>query len=335
MKILIFGLLNILGIATSGDTYNCDNCLYRQLMDDSIDCNGECNTILNTVSDSMCPEVMCDEYCYYGHMVDENGCDLCACNNEIPLQITGEDCNLEQPSCDGYVYVCPKITEITNCNENGIEGYTTFRLSLIIKPEVDVKNIYAIYGNDIGYPLHIPAAYQSPFTYGSNLGGVNPFLFQNYPMTQYDSWLTIGIDNGDLNNKLSSVGIDFNRWTEVNDLVVTNGAIFIMNPEEILINGNEYLLGQITVRRNTNPTVVINVQGERVENERPWTENGIIFNLISPENIQYDRIPRECVIWYDGCNTCVVNNGNIGVCTRMMCFNEDNPRCLRYSNNGH
>ena len=27
-------------------------------------------------------------------------------------------------------------------------------------------------------------------------------------MTQYDSWLTIGIDNGDLNNKLSSVGIE-------------------------------------------------------------------------------------------------------------------------------
>ena len=177
MKLLIFGLLNILRIATSGDTYNCDNCLYRQLMGESIDCSEECKTISNTVSDFMCPEVMCDEYCYYGHMVDENGCDLCACNNEMPLKITGKDCNLEQPSCDGYVYVCPKITEITNCNENGIEGYTTFRLSLIIKPEVDVKNIYAIYGNDIGEPLHIPAAYQSPITYGSNIGGVNPFLF--------------------------------------------------------------------------------------------------------------------------------------------------------------
>ena len=104
MKLILFGFLNILRIVTSGDTYNCDECL--QQMGESIDCKKQCNTLLSdTVSDFMCPEVICDEYCYYGHMVDENGCDLCACNNEIPLQITGTDCTLQQPSCEAYRYV--------------------------------------------------------------------------------------------------------------------------------------------------------------------------------------------------------------------------------------
>ena len=29
------------------------------------------------------------------------------------------------------------------------------------------------------------------------------------------------------------------------------------------------------------------------------------------------------------------NNGNIGGCTRMMCFREDTPRCLEYNTIGH
>ena len=46
----------------------------------------------------------------------------------------------------GYTYLCPKLTEITNCNEDGIEGYTTFRLSVITKPNMNIQNLYALYG---------------------------------------------------------------------------------------------------------------------------------------------------------------------------------------------
>ena len=48
--------------------------------------------------------------------------------------------------CDNE-FVCPKITEITDCGENGLNGYSTYRLSLIVK-NPNVKNIYAIYGDD-------------------------------------------------------------------------------------------------------------------------------------------------------------------------------------------
>ena len=47
------------------------------------------------------------------------------------------------------------------------------------------------------------------------------------------------------------------------------------------------------------------------------------------------RIPNGCVIWYDGCNTCMVNGGNTGICTEMECSTNDAPGCLRYERNGH
>lgn len=43
------------------------------------------------------------------------------------------------------------------------------------------------------------------------------------------------------------------------------------------------------------------------------------------------NIPWNCLTWYDGCNTCSVNNGNIGGCTMMMCFTTTEPYCMTYT----
>ncbi len=260
--------------------------------------------------------------------------------NIIQNVFAGTMCPLQQPSCEGYTYLCPKLTEITNCNEDGIEGYTTFRLSVITKPNMNIQNLYALYGDVDGEPLHLPPAYQSSFNYGSNLGGVNPFIMNTYPDTKYDSWLTIGLSEGDNNNDLSSIGVNFENWSEQNSLDITNGAVFLMDPEEKIIYGDEYLLAQITVRKNSNPIVVLNVQGKTTLNdgppsERSWTERNIRYNLISPQ-IDNTRIPHGCIIWYDGCNSCMVNNNrDIDICTEMECSTYDTPSCLRYQQNGH
>ena len=87
--------------------------------------------------------------------------------------------------------------------------------------------------------LHVPRAYQSSINYGSNIGGVNPFFIDSFPDTRYDSWLTIGLNGGNLNNKLSSIGIDFNSWTETNDLEASNGAVFVMDPEEVIVPNDD------------------------------------------------------------------------------------------------
>ena len=297
MKISLYflSILNILTYVISGDV-NCENCLYRQVNGENIDCSIQCH---------------------------EN------------VPIIDDECPVQQPSCDHYNFICPKITEITTCSEGGIDGFTTFQLSVIIKPYVDVKNIYAIYGDEMSQHvvMHIPRAYQSSINYGSNIGGVNPFFIDSFPNTVYDSWLTIGLKDGNLDNKLSSIGIDFNEWTEKNDLETSNGAVFVMDPEEVIVTGNEYLIAQLTVRRDSNPTAVINIQGNRNGNGHSWIESNVRFDLISPQN--NERIPSNCIIWYNGCNTCMVNNGQIGTCTDMFCIEEDPVRCLRYGNNGH
>ena len=259
--------------------------------------------------------------------------------NLIQIIFSGTLCPLQQPSCEGYTYLCPKLTEVTNCNSDGIEGYTTFRLSVITKPNMDIQNLYAIYGDVDGEPLHLPPAYQSSFNYGSNLGGINPFIINTYPDTKYDSWLTIGLSNGDINNDLSSIGLNFEDWSEEKGLDVTNGAIFLMDPEEKIVYDDEYLLAQITVRENSNPIVVLNVQGKTSNtygppSERSWTERNIRYDLISPQ-IDETRIPHGCIIWYDGCNSCMVNRGNTGVCTELECSSYDTPSCLRYEQSGH
>ena len=286
----------------------------------------------------VCPSVMCMMYCEYGHITDINGCQMCQCNSELPEPITDTDCILTQPSCDGYTYVCPKITEITNCNMGGIDGYTTYQLSLVIKNNMNVYDIYAIYGTSDNNMI-IPPAYNSESEFNSNIGGTLDFIKNSNSNAIFDSWLTIGITDGNINNEISSVGIDFKNWNTNNGIIVTDGAVFTMNPSS-KIEDNEYIIGQLTVRTNEQYSVNINVAGKTLLNSgtidtEMWSDTNVIFPLISPHDIIHDTIPTDCISWYDGCNTCSTNNGILGSCTRMMCFREDNPRCLTFVSIGH
>lgn len=59
----------------------------------------------------------------------------------------------------------------------------------------------------------IPHSYQVDNIFGSNLGGISDEILKLSQYSKYDSWLTIGITDGDLDNKLSTVGIDFDQWS--------------------------------------------------------------------------------------------------------------------------
>ena len=255
------------------------------------------------------------------------------CQNDI------HSCSIPYNDCDNE-FVCPKVTEVTDCGENGLTGYSTYRLSLIIK-NLNVKNIYAIYGDDINSPkpMIIPPAYQNIINYNSNIGGVLPAILNIDPNSQYDSWLTIGITDGNANNEISTIGIDFSTWTETSGIHNTNGAVFTLDPEINLINGDEYIVAQITIQNTRSVDITLNAQGKtncincNADNQF-WKQEGIIFNIIPPTN-NLHSIPSACVSWYDGCNTCQVTNGRLGACTRMMCFRMDNPYCLRFETSGH
>jgi len=286
--------------------HNCDLDNTRILLNNCLDQNG------NNAYDSICSENIE--------------------NYECPIEYN--DCELE--------YVCPKITEVTQCSDGGIEGYTTYQLSLIINND-NVKDIYAIYGSDENdaCPMDIPAAYQGNTVFNNNIGGVNPELISINSDSEFDSWLTIGLTDGDPSNKLSTIGIDFNSWTDINGIYTTNGAVFVMDPEENIIQGNEYIVAQLTIPNDISYDISLNAQGKKkysnsnIPLDQSWHQEGIIFNVSPPNRVIHNTIPNNCVMWYDGCNRCQVNNGIMGSCTRMMCFTLDNPRCLSFNRNGH
>jgi hypothetical protein len=324
---------------------NCDDCLNRQKGGENIACPTGCDYLiidpippiavdpmpLVPVDRTPCPDVMCMMYCANGNRMDENGCDLCECNYD---ENTVPDCELVQPSCQGYNFVCPKITEITSCNEGGIDGHTTFRVSFILK-DSNIKNIYAIFGDsESSRGSLIPPSYQ--VSRGVNIGGVQAYLGDIIPDIRFDSWLTIGITDGDIDNQLSAIGIDFDNWDEDTGLNIENGAVFAIDPMIDIVTSNEYVVGQFTVLTGLDPEIILNVQGKTIDssNDKIWTEDNIRFNLISPRRSD-GVIPNDCVSWYDGCNTCEVSSGVLNSCTRIMCFRNDNPRCLSYSISGH
>jgi hypothetical protein len=47
---------------------------------------------------------------------------------------------------------------------------------------------------------------------------------------------------------------------------------------------------------------------------------------------QTDSIPKDCKMWFDGCNTCTIDKDGTSLCTLLYCNPEDydEPKCLVY-----
>ena len=342
------------------DNFNdCGDCLKKQRNGYNIACPSNCDIVVDppiyyptdpiplppvpppTIPDpivhhSVCPEVMCMMYCENGFNQDENGCDICICSESTDL----EQCDIPYNDCDN-IYACPKVTEITQCSNGGLNGYTTYQLSVSLKQNMNIKNIYAVYGDedkDDG-SMYLPPAKNIEGVFGSNIGGVSQELININPDSQYDSWLTIGITDGDNNNEINMIGVSLDEWSETNSITVVNGAVFRMDPDLMMDVNKEIILGQITIPTGESETAILNIQGKfygRFENtlDNSWKEVQMCFVLNQPNSHNGNNIPLNCVSWFDGCNTCQVNNGVLGACTRMMCFREGEPYCIS-TINGH
>ena len=55
-------------------------------------------------------------------------------------------------------------------------------------------------------------------------------LISASPTAAYDSWLTVGITDGDASGALGTIGIPFDQWTDTIPITVTDGAVFWMVP---------------------------------------------------------------------------------------------------------
>ncbi len=306
-----------------------------------------------------CSQVMCMMYCENGHELDQFGCPMCRCRSapvsdmtplpvidpmppilDVPTPTPTPELTPDltpEPSLCPLEHVCPQVSVIS---ENGIDGYTTYELSLKLKDHV--KDIYSIFGDHIAGEMFIPNAYQeNPL--GSDFGGVLAYHLQMNPVLAYDSWLTVGITDGNRDGRLSSVGIDFTQWTNHDSLVIDNGAIFSFDssPDHSLLpDGHDYVVAHLTLPNNMHTNALINAQGNRKNNSEPdWSQTQILFDIM-PSQISGHRrsqlsepvINPDCEVWNDGCNTCQVRDGTLVGCTRMMCFIQGTPHCLVYGN---
>ena len=337
-------LQNMLNAGFTGtDEYGCsvdETTIWCPSLDRCINPLHELCRDISVNPEPLCHEIRCSMFCDSGFQKDANGCDICKCSDVNSPQ--ADTCDLEEQECP-YSYVCPKVTEITHCGEGGIEGYTTYQLSLLLKDGTGAKNIYALFGdsqnNKDGITIHIPPAYQELENniFNSNFGGVQQELIDIRPDARYDSWLTIGLTDGDPEHKLSSIGVDFDSWNNENALEITNGAIFLMDPEEKIIDGDEYIIMQLTIPNSVETNVHVNVQGKTNNNNQgvngAWIERNVRFHISRPTPRE-NSIPNNCISWFDGCNTCSVTNGIKGGCTRRMCSSTSQPHCLSYSS-GH
>lgn len=159
---------------------------------------------------------------------------------------------------------------------SGLAGHTTYQL-MLQPPLLDddtaptIGNIYTIYGSpavtagdDAGEQEHVmdfPPAHQEPAPFGANLGGTNPAFWTYNANAQWDSWLTVGITDGNTGQKLSSIGIDFDSWTDSDGLSIDNGAIFWMDPSAGCVDF-PCVIAQITIETDAKWSATVNARGK-------------------------------------------------------------------------
>ena len=105
-----------------------------------------------------------------------------------------------------------------------------------------------LYGDDFR-PYDVPEAYQTSNNVGANIGGINPLLLTYYPNSEFDSWLTIGVTDGNSLGTVNTIGIDFSQWDENNGLNIEDGAIFLNDPFT-QTSHKKYIIAHLTLRNN-------------------------------------------------------------------------------------
>ena len=184
----------------------------------------------------------------------------------------------------GSELVEPVVTAMSSsltCPSGCAHGWTTYVLSLTLNAKAGARNCYAIFG-DATTLLSVPASYQEPTPFGVDVAGVPTQFVAVVPSAAYDSYLSVGITEGNSAGSLSSIGIDFDSWTESSALLVDDGAVFWMDPA--MGPGGNVTVAQLTVPMGSSAVVSMGAQGRSsmstdsaVGQLDDWREDGFQF----------------------------------------------------------
>ena len=184
-----------------------------------------------------------------------------------------------------------------------VQGFTTYQVKIHLA--ATSENCYTLYG-DVASPFSAPPAYQCAAPFGADVGGTNPAFWPiasnpSVGFSQYDSWLTVGLTDGDESAALSSIGLDFSMWDENNALVSdseSGGAVFWMNPDaatSAVPDSRTLVIAQLTLRSGQDSARMnFNAQGRTTGHEdhpntgtfRDWDETCVFVLVGGSQNGQ-------------------------------------------------
>eukprot|EP01045_Picozoa_sp_COSAG04_P024837 COSAG04_NODE_3164_length_3099_cov_3.504000_1_plen_579_part_10 len=215
-------------------------------------------------------------------------------------------CHAERYENDGFIYNSERslFTSVEVVSVGGVKDHTTYRLMGHLPSSSEVRatpappalrwpcprdltsgrwcpqSVYSIFGSPTTSGLLFPPAHQEPKPFGVDLGGVDPAFVAIKPGCAYDSWISLGITEGDSRGRLSTVGIDFESWdssTALRTDTTLGGSVFFMDPDDselLTPSGGDGDLRSVVLAQLTLPTALssqpihLNAQGRSVGHSR-------------------------------------------------------------------
>ena len=172
------------------------------------------------------------------------------------------------------------VEMVVTALEQSMDGYTTFRVSAQFNAQA--RDVYALFGEK-GLPLTMPPAWHLPTPFGTNVGPPNAAIVAVQPDAAFDSFVTLGVDGPALvPGALSTVGLDFDAWSETTGMTTENGAVFFMDPEHGA-TAEPVVIAQLTVRSGTHFAGAANCQGRSQPDSigkavTDWEAHGMTFS---------------------------------------------------------
>lgn len=173
----------------------------------------------------------------------------------------------------------PKLV-VQKIENNGIVAGNTYRLFAQL-PSSD-HSLHIVFG-DLEHPMQIESTtpfYQHPFG-GHSAINISEALISAAPAVQFDSWITVGYENGAGNN-MWEVGVDYEDFNSGGAILANNGGWFLLpTDQKCLPQSNALvLIGQFTTTGIASGT--LNLQGWSNPQE-PWQAIGLTFNTIDAQ----------------------------------------------------
>ena len=241
---------------------------------------GACNGFI--AQGFSCAQRFCPS-CTYSSMCDAT-CGFCQSQGggHGPGTQPGDGCTIIDVMDRGGVPRPQEVCFTTNVESRAASqrGMTTYTLSITLPPEA--QNVYTVFGappapgSGRSSVLSVPPAYQEPAPFGVNTGGVNPAFLPIQPSAADDSWLTVGITDGDSHGSLSSIGIDWDGWSLTQGITADDGAVFWMDPNAA--PGGTVTVAQLTARTGLRWEATMGMQGKSCDRcGDDWVVHNAVF----------------------------------------------------------